>query len=263
MSRPNRRPLTERELEIVHAVGRFRVLSGRQLQVVFFPTGTLVGTRRRTQSTLKRLVDESYLARLERRVGGERAGSASFCYCLGPRGQRLLAPSRRGRRPAEPGLSFVRHHLAVADVWVSATETQRAGGPELVEVQAEPECWRLTPKSFGGSEWVKPDLFLSLGVGEYEWRWFIEVDLATESLRRVERTCERYVAHYRSGVEQAEHEVFPRVAWLTPSPRRADGIADVIAGRSIEERDLFVVGLLEQSNRILKGGDHERTERSA
>lgn len=269
MSWPGKRELTDRERAIIELVADYRILDGAQLQRRFFPTGTLVGSRRRTQATLKRLTDEQYLHRLERRVGGERAGSASFCYCLGSRGQRLLDPSSRARRPTEPGLSFVRHHLAVAQIYVDiATATEDPDEIEILDHQTEPNCWRHLARPFGGSEWLKPDLYLSLGVGDLELRWFIEVDLATESLRRIERACDRYLAYYRSGIEQAEHEVFPRVAWLASTEKRARGIRELIARRPPEEQQLFATGVLEHSTNILtntysKGGDHDQHQTTA
>jgi hypothetical protein len=255
MNAPAARTLSDREQAIVALVQQFRIMDGRQLQTMFFPDGTVVGSRRRTQSTLKRLVDEQYLQRLDRRVGGVRAGSASFIYCLGQKGQRLVRPDHRARRRGEPGLAFVAHHLAVAQIYVDLITAERAGALEVIEHQPEPDCWRPLTQPFGGMAWLKPDLFVSLGIGDYELRWFIEADLATESLRRIELACDRYVAHYRSGVEQTEHEVFPRVAWLTSTVRRAEAIAGVIARRPEPERELFVVGLLSASNHILKGGE--------
>ena len=41
--------------------------------------------------------------------------------------------------------------------------------------------WREFP-GLGGRRWLRPDMFLALGVGAYELRWFIEVDRASESL---------------------------------------------------------------------------------
>jgi hypothetical protein len=251
------RRLTEREQALLATVQQFRILDGRQIQSIFFPDGTLVGSRRRTQSCLKRLVDEHYLQRLERRVGGVRAGSASFIYCLGPKGQRFARPDHRARRRGEPGLAFVGHHLAVAQIYVDLITAERDGDLEVIEHQPEPDCWRPLTQPFGGMAWLKPDLFVSLGVGDYELRWFVEADMGTESLRRIELACDRYGAHYRSGVEQAEHEVFPRVAWLASTTRRAEAIAGVIARRSESEQGLFVVGLLSASNHILKGGENE------
>ena len=256
MSGRRRRELSPRERDVLKVLAEFRVLSGAQLQTLFFPDGSVIGTRRRTQACLKRLTDEKYLTRLERRVGGVRAGSASYCYCLGSRGQRLLAhPATRVRAPREPGLAFVRHLLAIGDVWVGLREAERAGELDVIEHQTEPDCWRITPKAFGASEWLRPDLFAAVGVADLEWRWFIEVDLGTESLKRVERTCQRYLAYYRSGVEQATYGVFPKVAWLATDQRRAEAIAGVVGHLPEADQRLFAVGQLTRAVDILKGGE--------
>ena len=65
-----------------------------------------------------------------------------------------------------------------------------------------------------------------LGVGEYELRWFIEVDRASESVPVVVRKCRLYADYYQSGKEQASSGgVFPRVCWIVPDETRADTTA--------------------------------------
>ena len=57
----------------------------------------------------------------------------------------------------------------------------------------------------------------SLGSGEYELRWFIEVDRGSESLPVIVRKCRLYADYYQSGREQANGGgVFPRVCWIVP-----------------------------------------------
>ena len=248
------RRLTEREQAIVEAVARLRVVSGRQLQEVFFADGTVIGSRRRSQATLKKLVDDHFLVRLERRVGGERAGSAGYCYRLGTLGRRFLEPSDRPRPASEPGLTFVRHHLAIAELWVGLSRAEQAGGLKLLELQTEPNCWRRVPAGIGGWQWLKPDLFVSLAAGELEWRWFIEVDLGTLSKLRVERTCRRYAAYYRAGIEQDEHGVFPSVAWLAHTQSRAQSLRTVVDRLPAEDRRLFHVELQAHAPQVLIGG---------
>ena len=52
-----------------------------------------------------------------------------------------------------------------------------------------------------------------LGVGEYELRWFIEVDRTSESLPVIVRKCRLYADYYQSGQEQAAQAVsFPASA---------------------------------------------------
>ena len=45
----------------------------------------------------------------------------------------------------EPGLAFVRHTLAVTELYVRLREAERAGTLELLEFEPEPECWRSYP----------------------------------------------------------------------------------------------------------------------
>ncbi|MCU1392041.1 MAG: hypothetical protein JWM34_469 [Ilumatobacteraceae bacterium] len=90
----------------------------------------------------------------------------------------------------------------------------------MLGLQTEPWCWRRYSASIGGEAILRPDLFVSIGQGDLEHRWFVEVDRGTEHLPTLLRKCRAYDSYYRSGVEQAEHDVFPRVAWLVSSKRR-------------------------------------------
>ena len=69
---------------------------------------------------------------------------------------------------------------------------------------------------------LRPDLFVSLGVGDFEHRWFCEVDRGTEHLPAILRKCRQYEAYYATGAEQRDHGVFPRACWIVPDQRRAD-----------------------------------------
>jgi Replication-relaxation len=57
-----------------------------------------------------------------------------------------------------------------------------------LECQAEPRSWRQFG-TLGGGRFVRPDLFLVIGSGEYELRWFGEIDRSTESLPVITRKC--------------------------------------------------------------------------
>jgi hypothetical protein len=197
--------LSERDLQIVRQVGELRLMSARHIQAIHFPEGEHengpAATRAR-QRVLERLNRERLLTRLERRIGGVRAGSAGFVLALGPIGQRLLAANGPRRRTYEPTLRFFDHTLAITQLVVDATVASRDGGLDLIECQAEPKCWRQLT-GFGGRRLLRPDAYLALGVGGYELRWFIEVDRATESLPVIRRKCRLYADYYQSGKEQA------------------------------------------------------------
>lgn len=198
--------LSGRDRAIVQTVSEARLMTGRQLQALFFPLedhATARTAARCARRVLERLSRDRLLVRLERRIGGVRAGSASFIYAIGPVGQRLLRQPGARRRLREPSTYFVDHTLAVSELVVRVTTTARLGKLELLRLQHEPSCWR----SFGGlgvRQLLRPDLFVVLGVGDYEHRWFIEVDRGSESLPVVLRKCRTYEAYYAAGLEQAE-----------------------------------------------------------
>src|SRR6185312_5295952 len=102
---------------ILRLVARFRVMSGTQLRELFWTEGTPETRGRLARRGLARLASLDLLAPLARRVGGVRAGSAGYCFALGPTGQRLLA-SGRPRRPVTPGARHLAHTLAVAQLYV-------------------------------------------------------------------------------------------------------------------------------------------------
>lgn len=246
-----KRQLSERELAVVRSVAELRYLTARQIERLHFTLEpdtdrTMARTARRV---LERLAEQGVLSRLERRIGGVRAGSASFVYALGPVGQRLLSrPGRQRRR--EPSLSLLAHCLAVGDLFVAISSAARTGQLELADYQPEPRCWRNVP-GMAGSDWLRPDLYLVLARGQMEWHWFVEVDLGTEHAPALRRKCRQYQAYYQSGAEQARHGVFPRVAWLATTAERAERIKQVIAGDRQLQPELFIVATLDQAVTVL------------
>jgi hypothetical protein len=236
--------LSERDLGVVRQVAELRLMSARQIQAIHFPAarhGSEAAATRARQRVLTRLIRERLLTSLERRIGGVRAGSAGLVLALGATGQRVLALDGPRRRAYEPTSRFVDHTLAAAQLVVDLVLAERAGQLELLEHQAEPRCWREF-SSFGGRRLLRPDAFLVLGVGEYELRWFVEVDRASESLPTIRRKCRLYADYYQSGVEQAKSGgVFPRVLWSVPDELRAERVRRIIDRDRVLPERLFVV----------------------
>lgn len=226
-----RSQLSGRDLGILRQVAELRLMSARQIQAVHFPSSEhlseLAATRAR-QRVIARLCHDRLLVALTRRIGGVRAGSAGLVLARGPLGQRVLALGGSRLRVYEPTWRFVEHTLATAQLIVDVTQAGRSGQLDLLDWQAEPRCWR-TFSDMGGQVAVRPDAFLSLGVGAYELRWFIEVDRSTESLPTIGRKCRLYAEYYQAGSEQARHGVFPRVCWVVPDEARAERIRDALA----------------------------------
>jgi hypothetical protein len=211
--------LSARDVAVLGAVGSFRLVSGGQLQRLFF-AGDDYGSDnpRIARRTLQRLTDLRLLHRLERQLGGVRAGSSSFTYALSPAGGRAIRLNIGRGRQAEPSLTFVRHTLAVAEVVVRLHEDRRAGRLDSLDIQTEPQCWRNL-QGYDGSV-LKPDLFVAAGVADVEHLAWVEVDLGSEHGPALVRKAQLYERYFRSGREQQRLGAFPRVVWLVPDDKR-------------------------------------------
>ncbi len=253
-----RKRLSVRDMAIIAQVAELRLMSARQIQAIHFPGSEHDNEQaaiRARQRVLERLCRDRLLIRLDRRIGGIRAGSAGLVLALGPVGQRVLARLGSRRRSYEPTLRFVDHTLAIAQLVVDVSLAARQGSLDVLDTQAEPRCWREFSGP-GGRRLLRPDAFLALGVGEYELRWFIEVDRSSESLPVVVRKCRLYADYYQSGNEQASGSgVFPRVCWIVPDETRAARLRSAIARDRQLPIGLFVVTTSEQAVTTLCG-DH-------
>lgn len=221
--------LSARDRAIVETVSSLGLATGEQLRQLHFRN--LQSSRRTAQQALRSLVAREILARLERRVGGARSGSAGFIYALGRVGQRLQNRWRgqttgRSRRTHEPGGAFVAHRLACTQLFVDLHLAQSAGELTVVQHLAEPDCWRQRIGPFGRPLILKPDAFVEVAVGTRHLHWFVEIDLATESQSVIARKGSAYIDHFRSG---AEADVMPRVLWLAPTNSRVQQLSRTLS----------------------------------
>lgn len=258
--------LSERDKRLIQSVGEHRLLSARQIERLHFPVpdshASPISAARTARRVLERLTRDRLLIRLSRRIGGVRAGSASFVYAIGPLGQRVVGRSGPRRRFREPSAMFVAHTLAVAELFVRITEAEQAGLLTIKETQAEPRSWRQF-SGLTGRTIVKPDLFLALESGGYDLRWFIEVDLGTEHQPAILRKCQTYEAYYRTGIEQARQQVFPRVLWVVSDDGRALQISQSLHRSAGLTPELFVVTTAELAVRTLTGTSDNAERRGA
>jgi hypothetical protein len=198
------------------------------------------------------------VTRLERRIGGVQAGSSGFVYGLSARGQRLVsgvgpAGGRRLRRPWEPSRLFADHVLGVSELYVRLREAEAAGELELLGFDAEPAGWRWWLGPSGERLALKPDAVVAVGVGNYEYRSFVELDRATESRTVIKRKALTYVSYWQSGTEQQRFGLFPRVVWLAPEARRRTQLVDVLATLEPDVWQLFRVVLVDDAVPTLSG----------
>jgi hypothetical protein len=245
--------LSDRDRQILECVGALRLVTTRQIQALLFPVdghSSQAAAARSCRRVLERLTRDRLLVRLERRVGGVRAGSASFIYALGPLGQRVLDDDGARRRISEPSAHFVGHTLAVADYLTQLTMQARTGAWELISWQSEPASWREVA-TLGGRVLLRPDLFVVLGVGDYELRWFVEIDRGSEHLPSLRRKCRLYHSYYKTGVEQRRDGVFPRVLWVVPTQERVERLRRSIDVDRRLTGDLFRVTTVEKALAVI------------
>ena len=253
--------LNDRDLELLTSIQRYRYLLTGQLQRLHFAATTTSATALRAASrTLNKLKDLGLVNTLSRRIGGVRAGSGGLVWHITHAGERLIYLQTQAltstKRFFEPSPYFLAHTLAVAEVAVQLTELCRnAKSLTLSALQPEPECWR-TYSEYGNILALKPDLFAITTSGQYEDRWFIEVDLDTESPAKIVSKCEKYYKYYRSGLEQKEAEVFPLTVWIVPTAERKNRLIAHIREAFEHQPKLFAVIVKDElENLIQRGGD--------
>lgn len=257
--------LSERRWTLLRAVAELRLVTGGQLRRRFY--GSHPSAARLARLDLAWLHDHHILHRLERRIGGRRAGSTGFIYALDGVGRRLLELDRGRGAPQdsnryEPTVGFVAHALAVSEVWVGLHEylndpwTAEPGA--TVDFRVEPASWRSYPDALGAEATLKPDAELRLQRRDYVDHLWIEVDLATERPKTLLRKLSSYVAYFHTGQEQANTGMFPVTVWLTTTAKRASVIEDIVASFAPTDQRLFRVGQLSAAAPLLLSlGDDE------
>ena len=215
--------MPERDREVIDRIAEHRYLTTHQVQsFVFTNLGSAESAARTTRHVLQRLEGNALLRPLQRRIGGVRAGSAARVWQLAPAGARLLRDDGATHRSHEPSPRFLAHCLAVADVHLALRTLAALNGVHRVSVQCEPDCWRRYTGQAGEPRWLQPDLAAVITTIHFEDRWFLEVDLGTESLATLLRKCGQYESYRASGIEQNDHGAFPLVLWVFTKAERAD-----------------------------------------
>ncbi len=253
--------LIERDTDILTSLMVSRYLSTAQIRRLhFYDHASGVASARATNRALSKLKNLQLIAALKRRIGGVRAGSASYIWMITEAGVRLLhlmnperyAPTRH--RVSEPTEAFVAHALMVAEIWLTGIEAAREGIISIMNVEHEPVCWREFVSRDGARSICKPDLFLTTTDGEFEDRWFIEADRESEPLSRIDRTCRRYQEYCDSGREQKASGVFPAVVWVVPRAIRREAIEGRIRAEKDLKSQLFRVVTLQDFKGLMLSG---------
>lgn len=213
--------MPERDHRVLELVAQHRFLTTHQIErFVFTGHSSAESAARTARYVLGRLEKNLLLTSLERRIGGARSGSAARIWQLTAGAARLLKADGLSFRRHDPSQRFLAHCLAVADVHLVLLALKQ-GDVHAVEASVEPDSWRTFTGPGGERRSLQPDLAATVHATAYTERWFLEVDLGTESLPTQLRKCEQYESYRNTGIEQDEHGAFPLVWWLMSDRERA------------------------------------------
>jgi hypothetical protein len=176
------------------------------------------------------------LTTLARRVGGVRAGSSGLVFALDIAGKRLVAAGGRATRPSVPGERYVRHTLAVAEIYASLVVQARVGAAQIDRFEAEPASW--WPDGRNGL--LKPDAYVRVSGSEHADAWWVEVDLATEHLPTMRRKLMTYMDFYNRG-QLGPGKVMPWIMRTLPDAKRLSEIVRLIRQLPRRADELFTV----------------------
>lgn len=253
------RTLTDRERAIIDTLDRLRVATTDQLKRIDCADLTPRSAARQAPKVLMALAERQIVTQLERQVGGIRAGSRAAVWSLDLAGQRLASAcgpaGGRSRRPWTPSLSFLAHRLAVSQCYAALVERCRSGSADLLDFDAEPLSWRRFASPYGGTQFLKPDAFARVGVGDFERGTFIEIDRATESRSALAGKLRVYRLYWAAGREQERRGYFPRVVFAVPDDDRKTVLVDLCAAQPEETWPLWQVVLADDLTDALTGSE--------
>ncbi|MFD5536660.1 replication-relaxation family protein [Streptomyces sp. NPDC127079] len=244
--------LSDRDLSIIEDIGRFKLLTGGQVERLYFAHGSQKSRARNRQAVLKRLKDHGVIAHVgERRIGGAKRGSASHLYALDIAGQHIAQThSRQPRRKYSWYEPTIAHFLAVAELYVVLKEAEQSGRLVVLSFDPEPYSWRTY-----GQGRLEPDAFARIGVAGpdgrgYQRSVFIEVDRANQRGIKIATKFPQYLNYYNHEQLQGPPRAFPRIVFLAPDERRVTYLQGLVDERP-DTRHLFRVGLLDDPLAVL------------
>lgn len=234
--------MSDRDFAILETVNRVRLITSHQLERLYFSALANPHSRSVTRGrVLQRLISWGVLALLPRRIGGSGRGSTPLVLALDTTGRRLLASQQNGaglpprvRFPGPPGVRTVPHTLALAELYTCLVEQTRGTDTELQTFETEPACW--WPDGLGGH--LKPDALAVLRRQKRRDFWWIEMDMATESLATIRRKALTYLDFLKRG-QEGPRKVTPWVIFAAPDEKRAALIRQVIEPLPSDQEELL------------------------
>jgi len=197
--------LTDRDLDILEAVGEYRFITREQLQRLFFTPASASAAKRR----LSLLYNHAFVERTHVPVRNAY-GALRTVYSLDRGGAQLLARERRWepagdwrRRDGEREATFLDHTLDCNDVRVAFTLACRRHGHDLQwtderELRRRNVVERIRGRD-GDTVTLIPDAYFTIASGNAVDGFALEVDRGTVSERRMRARLAAYGSWAASG----------------------------------------------------------------
>ncbi len=249
--------LSARDHAVLQAIRKYRFLTSTQIGRLYITDCSTKTSQTRQQNLLlQRLGNYGLIRPLERRVGGYGGGSTVQVWHLTEAGHRLLTLNDPGdqsrKRFSEPSALFLEHTLAIAECAVQLTCLCRESEDlNLDMVDTEPSCWRKY-RDNNQICYLKPDLFAITTYDGYEDRWFIEMDLGSESSTQIVEKCNLYLRYYYTGIEQRATEMFPLVVWIVKDENRKENLKGYIQNSLKGHPKMFPVITPDELEKMLR-----------
>ena len=262
--------LTDRDVEILGAIHRYRVLHRQHICDLFFFGHSEEGSSARRR--LAQLYEHGYLERIPR-FAVQPMANPGPAYRLAARGASLLAECEgipyaefnywgktedKFNRIGVVGHSHLEHNLLLASgrmhfeaeapkanakilLWLDSFDLRPSWETQRVKIEPVPGRTEFVP--------VTPDAYVTIGTAKGRGHFFLELDRGTEVIsRHWRRKILTYSAYLNSGKFHEHYGVDGsvgfRVLVLTPSKQRSQNIAAAAADRSsmfmLTETNLFL-----------------------
>lgn len=223
--------IQERDKQILSLLVKYRFLTTSQLHRLCF------GARSKALKRLRQLYDANLVNRLFRPV---IVGNAEIVYTIAPKGLSLLKGYQNtgdlsenltyGKRTQ----LFLEHELALVKFRLAAENSCDERGIEILFWKSTPQL-RILQKGKLIVEKIKcldgtilpllPDAFFGIRTQKGKSFFFVEMDMGTESLKRIAAKFKAYVNYLRNGQFQNRwgYKAF-RVLVITTSQKRIDNM---------------------------------------
>lgn len=222
--------LPARSRSIVALVDMFGQATARHVQAVCFSD---LSSATQCNRALRRLVDQRYLARIERRlVGGSKGGSGQWVYQLGVEGWKVCG--RSGRYTRRTAVDY--HALGITETYARLKRAEHRGELQVVG-------WLVEPRIPFGETVLSVDLYVEIDRPGDAAAYWVEVDMGTERRAHIQEKLTRYLRYFETAPAGERRD---EVLWLAPDEDRATELRWIIARGPADQIQVFSVQTLDK-----------------